>query len=351
VTMSLEIKATNERNHWVDYAKCIGIILVVYGHIARGVQSAGIDIPQPFYEWADSVIYTFHMPLFFFLSGLFFFSSFKKKGVLKFSSSKIDTVFYPYVVWSVFQGSIGASLFLYTNGAVSHFDVFGLLVEPIAQFWFLYSLFFIFIVVAVVFFVFSCKAVWISFLLSLVMYLSVESFFLSVMVTYVFDNTIFFVFGIIFSRYLVIEKLSTPVLVLCWLVLFVLGQYVFHLYIDGLSAYERIARMILVIISLLLVVSVAFRCSLKPTKWIMLIGSSSMGIYVMHILAGSGVRIILSRFLQVDSYLLHLVVGVIVAVIAPIIFLILLQKYRIGYVFSAPISLWVTRLLKNKKHH
>jgi len=26
-----------ERNVWVDYAKAIGIILVVYGHVARGV--------------------------------------------------------------------------------------------------------------------------------------------------------------------------------------------------------------------------------------------------------------------------------------------------------------------------
>lgn len=47
------------RIQWVDYAKAFGIFLVVLGH-------AG------FPESVRSVIYVFHIPLFFFLSGMFF---------------------------------------------------------------------------------------------------------------------------------------------------------------------------------------------------------------------------------------------------------------------------------------
>jgi fucose 4-O-acetylase-like acetyltransferase len=64
---------TDSRNIWVDYAKAIGIILVVYGHVARGIFNAGLVIDQALYELVDHVIYSFHMPLFFFCRGFFLY--------------------------------------------------------------------------------------------------------------------------------------------------------------------------------------------------------------------------------------------------------------------------------------
>jgi uncharacterized membrane protein YcfT len=69
-----------KRDLWVDYAKAIGIILVVYGHVAHGLFKAGIWEGDTFYHLVDSVIYTFHMPLFFSLSGLFFKTTLLKEG-------------------------------------------------------------------------------------------------------------------------------------------------------------------------------------------------------------------------------------------------------------------------------
>ncbi len=51
-----------ERNVWVDYAKAIGIILVVYGHVARGVFNAGLPMDEGEFVLVDSIIYSFHMP-------------------------------------------------------------------------------------------------------------------------------------------------------------------------------------------------------------------------------------------------------------------------------------------------
>ncbi|STU64905.1 acyltransferase [Klebsiella pneumoniae subsp. ozaenae] len=79
------------REAWVDYAKGIGIILVVFGHVNRGLYSAGIQLSGSSYLLTDSIIYSFHMPLFFFLSGLFFTQSLDKKGKTSFVISKIDT--------------------------------------------------------------------------------------------------------------------------------------------------------------------------------------------------------------------------------------------------------------------
>ncbi|WP_373565555.1 acyltransferase family protein, partial [Klebsiella pneumoniae] len=51
------------REAWVDYAKGIGIILVVFGHVNRGLYSAGIQLSGSSYLLTDSIIYSFHMPL------------------------------------------------------------------------------------------------------------------------------------------------------------------------------------------------------------------------------------------------------------------------------------------------
>lgn len=96
----------NNRNLWVDYGKAIGIVLVVYGHVVRGLLAAGIIEDHIFlHKLVDSVIYSFHMPLFFFLSGLFFWHSMSNRGANGVFLSKIDTVFYPFVLWSILQAA------------------------------------------------------------------------------------------------------------------------------------------------------------------------------------------------------------------------------------------------------
>jgi fucose 4-O-acetylase-like acetyltransferase len=61
----------NQRIAWADYAKGMGIILVVYGHSARGLMSSGMIPSVSIFSVVDYTIYTFHMPLFFFLSVMF----------------------------------------------------------------------------------------------------------------------------------------------------------------------------------------------------------------------------------------------------------------------------------------
>lgn len=75
----LESSATIE---WLDIAKGIGIILVVLGHCMF-----------PCHQLID----VFHMPLFFFLSGI----TFRHKQLETFLISKIDRIGIPYVFWSI----------------------------------------------------------------------------------------------------------------------------------------------------------------------------------------------------------------------------------------------------------
>jgi len=77
----------SQRYLWIDYAKVIGIFLVVFGHTA---------IPRYLYD----AIYGFHMPLFFFISGYLF--SFKKfQSLSEFFYRRAKQLIVPYFCFNI----------------------------------------------------------------------------------------------------------------------------------------------------------------------------------------------------------------------------------------------------------
>ncbi|MDR1897827.1 MAG: acyltransferase family protein, partial [Prevotellaceae bacterium] len=106
-----------QRFQWVDIAKGIGIILVVYGHVIRGIHSSGIIDDKTFYL-SDTFVYSFHMPLFFVLSGLFFKRSLDKYKANGLFVEKCKSLVYPYIIWSLFQTGVEILLSNFTNKKV-----------------------------------------------------------------------------------------------------------------------------------------------------------------------------------------------------------------------------------------
>lgn len=83
-----------DRVEWVDILKGIGIILVVIGHANWQFGAATTDM------FIQKYIYSFHMPLFFFLSGYLFIKE-KYPDFKKFLLKKIKTLLVPYLVFSI----------------------------------------------------------------------------------------------------------------------------------------------------------------------------------------------------------------------------------------------------------
>lgn len=87
-----------KRIEWVDFAKGIGIVLVVLGHTG------------PFgHGYPGSWIGSFHMPLFFFLAGLCFDET-RYASLWQYAKRKAMALLYPYVTLSLLM--IGLSVFL-----------------------------------------------------------------------------------------------------------------------------------------------------------------------------------------------------------------------------------------------
>ena len=80
--------------------KGIAIILVVYGHTAQGMIHRGWWV-GPGASFSHAFVYSFHMPAFFFVAGLFVTGSIAKRGSRHFTIDKLKTILYPYVLFAI----------------------------------------------------------------------------------------------------------------------------------------------------------------------------------------------------------------------------------------------------------
>ncbi|WP_373393578.1 acyltransferase family protein [Raoultella ornithinolytica] len=328
------------RDTWVDYAKALGIILVVTGHVNRGLYSSGIYISKEFFILLDSVIYTFHMPLFFFLSGLFFVKSIDKNGKKKFFINKLDTIFYPYILWSLLQGGIEVILSKYTNSKTTLVDVLSFFIYPRAQFWFLYALFMVFIVAGLIYNKNNFnKSLPIILIISFFAYISTNIIGKSFHADYISNYIVFFFIGCLYKN-LSTEKstsfMSNWFLILTIFIIFCSMQYIFHIIMKLTYTDTGVATFIIAITGIIFISLLSMRFALMKIKPLETIGTLSMVIYLVHILAGSGSRIILSKVFHIQNWYIQIIFGTIIGIGAPIIFYALTKKLNINFLFSLP---------------
>lgn len=129
------------RSNMVDIVKGIAIILVAYGHTAQGMVHRG---------WWDSsgaafshtFIYSFHMPAFFFVAGLFVLGSIAKRGNKLFAIEKLKTILYPYVLFAIIGVALEPLIGRFKSGTKPfHWDTFLMNLADGEASWFLFVLF------------------------------------------------------------------------------------------------------------------------------------------------------------------------------------------------------------------
>lgn len=130
------------RLDWIDHARGLGILLVVVGHVLGGLPPAGVLAHSSAAQLALAAIYAFHMPLFFFLSGLFADAGAGGlAGLRGVVGRKVRTIAYPYVLWSVLQTLAHVAAAPVANQRLDAADLLRIAYVPVMQFWFLYALF------------------------------------------------------------------------------------------------------------------------------------------------------------------------------------------------------------------
>lgn len=327
--------SANARDAWIDYAKAIGIVLVVYGHVARGVFNAGIPVDVSLYRLADSIVYSFHMPLFFFLSGIFFFHSLRRRGPAALAANKIDTIVYPYLLWSLIQGFTEVWLSRYTTGDVTLTQVLALW-DPRAQFWFLYALFLAILTAILIYRSDARIVLWGVLAVAAVAYVFQAGIPSALHSDYVVKNFVFFALGVWFNTAKDWVARSPGRWALAGAVGMAIAQYGFHAGL-GLTFNDKgLASLLVAIVSILAIASLCIWLARAPATWVLALGRASMAIYLMHILAGSGTRVLLGRVLGIHSGGLHILFGCLAGLLLPMLAFWLVGRLGIRGLFEAP---------------
>lgn len=85
----------------------MAISLVALGHTNQGILHRAWWGTSSVGFRMDVLIYAFHMPAFFFVSGIFLAASVQKRGPGRFTVERIRTLIYPYLLWSMISaGSV-----------------------------------------------------------------------------------------------------------------------------------------------------------------------------------------------------------------------------------------------------
>lgn len=322
---------------WVDYAKAFGIILVVFGHVNRGLFNSGIFTSTEIYHSLDNVIYSFHMPLFFFLSGLFFIESISGKSKIKFISGKFKTIFYPYAVWSILQGCIEVFLSKYTNSKTSLISVLSFPFHPRAQFWFLYALLLIFILSAVIYNKYFTKIIPLLLVFSFFSYIYGEDVISIYYINYIDNNIVFFFLGCLVYKYnAYLKDVLNIYSFIILTVVFVLVEYFYFVRLGNDYSELNFTTAAIAIVGIFWISNLSVVLSKYNVAWLSHLGRQSIIIFLVHILASSGVRIVLTKLFHIENWYFNIISGTVAGIILPLLFYHFALRLKMSFFFVYP---------------
>lgn len=302
-----------KRDCWVDNVKVVACILVVLGHFFQSMVKAEIIADSSLYQWFNTTIYYFHVPLFFICSGYLYqkysrvdnddswFRNVLKKGLaLGIPYFTFSTI--TWVLKTVFSGSVndqigglGSTLFLH----------------PTSPYWYLYCLFFIFVVTPTFA---SKKTSLIGLIIALAMKLvSLAGGGTSIYaINTVLSNEIWFVLG-----------MSINWLELSWV------KPQFGVIIFGLFLVLSISPVDFWGMSFLfgIIACVGVVMMLYKTKYASPLARYTMPIFLMHTIFAAPLRSLLLK-VGIGNAVIHITAGLMISFVGPIIAAIVMSKVK-----------------------
>jgi fucose 4-O-acetylase-like acetyltransferase len=140
------------RETWLDSLKGFGALLVVLGHVLSGYLDAG-TFPEAYsgMHQVRTWIYSFHMPLFFLISGFTFTLAYYRDGKLRRDGfgRQLWNLAWVYVLFALLQWGIKQLVPGLVNETYTLEDLKTMLWVPLGNFWYVYVLFLLYLVAAI----------------------------------------------------------------------------------------------------------------------------------------------------------------------------------------------------------
>ncbi len=340
------------RNPWVDYARGICIILVCYRHTYEGLVNSGLLQPAEhgILQYLNVYFFSFRMPLFFIVSGIFVGMSLAKKGVGNYIEDRLRYIFYPLVIWGSIQITLQLFMANYANATREPIDYLYLIIAPreIEQFWYLNALFF----VGVLYVILKVKLKFTAYqqlILGSALYLIAaicldEKINLGLFVDIFFFYP-FFAIGDCISHLVMDPEKRSKLLslksFLFILPLFLIGQYVFTnlnlKHNDDYYVHHSLPALfaLIAIIGCAFIVNVCyFMERANSVRFLRVIGYHSLYIYIMHLIIIAGLRAVYTKVFGLTNVYLFILLAISLGILLPIVTYNLANRIGAGWIFE-----------------
>lgn len=336
-----------KRNEFVDELRGYACFLIVVFHVILGIRKAawqGIYIPHEelFFE---NYFNSFHVALFMFISGFVYKYTGgweRKKSKYVFLRNKFIDLAVPYFFFSIIYIIINSLFSSSVNTEFELIDILKIWRTPVAQYWFLYTLFFIFL-----FFVLIDGRLDKKIVISI---LFVIAFFRAYYKINLGPFSSFFTYAGIFGVGSMIENLKVKKLGNWWkafIFMISLGAFFLSFYFSVNEVW--VIGLLLKFIGIYGSIQLISLIDCTVIKKILLfISRYSFHIYLLHTIFTSAIRILLIK-MSIYNYYIHTIIGILVGILIPCIIGFISSKYSILNFVFAPTHV-ITKLREQKNN-
>jgi fucose 4-O-acetylase-like acetyltransferase len=335
-----------ERDASLDIAKAVAIVAIVFGHVWRGLDAAGMIDDATMFHAVDTSIYMWHLTVFAFTAGLFVQRGMLREGPWRYACDRNSAFIWLYLTWTVVQGAVKLVAGSVVNTPTSVPDLMQVWI-PDSQLWFFGWIALMMILAAV-------AQPWQSAVRG---WLIIGAVTVGSIVIWGWNGPFIGSQGLALSAYFLVAlwwrgdrvlRVLAAVPAQALAILAVVGTGVVAVTAATASGttptvgFETRTVTSVAIgvtvstIGLIAVLALSRLISLTAAgRWVAFIGERSLVIFVAHIVFGSGIRIVLART-GVDTVVVQALIGTVAGVAGPLVLYRLAQRFHFGWLFDAP---------------
>ncbi len=318
-------------------ARGAAIIMVVLGHVWRGLSEGRLIENEAIFQLVDQAIYLFHMPVFFILSG-FVFRGRNYPSLSGFLTSRGVRILYPLLLWYYLFIGVNVLMSPYVNNP---FSVDRLLALPTpfgTQYWFLYALLVVQLLCMPLAFARTRQQI-VSFVLlagGAALLLKYQLGFFNIWLHQAIAYIPFFLLGVLASEMANRDRLRYSTWTQC--VLWGGGTFLLAQFLHLTDAPVPAPFLLLGIMAsagfILMILGVSLWSTQgRVTTALAILGRASMAIYLAHIFFTAFSRIALTT-MGVQNLWVHVLIGTALGVLGPLVLQLLVDRFSLGRVLG-----------------
>ncbi len=319
------------RDATLDIAKGLAIIAIVAGHVLRGIGNAGLlDKESAVYLISDRAIYSLHLAVFAVAAGLVVSGAIERRGSVQYARQRLADFAWLYVVWSLLQGSLQVLMASAVNHGQDWASVLNL-AEPKNHMWFFPWIAVCSLVVAWARPWTSAPRAWLWGLSSVALSVGVWGLFGPYLFLQGHGLTALFMLAAIwtlprFQSFMAHLGTGTRLAVALgsgavWAALMMwtpaAGPTYSKLVRTPVNVALSVVAVVCGIVAVLLLSALLAQLT-RGVEWLAGLGRNSLQIFLAHVLALAGTRIVLVK-LGISSPLVHLAVGTLAGVVGSLL--------------------------------